>query len=135
VTVATPQQFQAGVSGGTNTIITWQVNSVTGGNDTVGRIDASGKYIAPVQVPSPPTVNVSAVSYEDPNLSVTAVTTIVAPPTVTISPTSATLTAGSANTKTFTATVTGAATTNVDWKVNNVLGGNSTLGTISAAGV
>jgi hypothetical protein len=135
VTVATPQQFQAGVSGGTNTIITWQVNSVTGGNDTVGRIDASGKYIAPVQVPSPPTVNVSAVSYEDPQLSVTAVTTIVAPPTVTISPTSATLTAGSANTKTFTATVTGAATTNVDWKVNNVLGGNSTLGTISASGV
>jgi hypothetical protein len=135
VTVATPQQFQAGVSGGTNTIITWQVNSVTGGNDTVGRIDASGKYIAPVQVPSPPTVNVSAVSYEDPQLSVTAVTTIVAPPTVTISPTSATLAAGGANTKTFTATVTGAATTNVDWKVNNVLGGNSTLGTISAAGV
>jgi hypothetical protein len=135
VTVATPAQFRAGVSGGTNTIITWQVNGIPGGNDTVGRIDASGKYIAPVQVPSPANVNVAAVSYEDPKLSVTAVTTIVAPPTVKISPKSATLTAGSANTKTFTATVTGAPTTNVDWKVNNVLGGNSTLGTITAAGV
>jgi len=135
VNVATPTQFQAGVSGGTNNIITWQVNNVPGGNDTVGRIDASGKYIAPVQVPSPATVNVAAVSYEDPKLSVTAVATIVTPPTVTISPASATLAAGSANTKTFTATVTGAPTTNVDWKVNNVLGGNDTVGTITAAGV
>jgi hypothetical protein len=135
VTVATATQFQAGVTGGTNTIVTWQVNSVPGGNDTVGRIDASGKYIAPVQVPSPPTVNVAAVSYEDPKLSVTSVATINAPPTVTISPTSATLTAGGANTKTFTATVTGATTTNVNWLVNGALGGNATVGTISAAGV
>src|ERR1700730_5213697 len=121
VTVATPQQFQAGVSGGTNTIIKWQVNGVAGGNDTVGRIDASGKYIAPVQVPSPATVNVAAVSYEDPNLSVTAVTTITAAPTVTISPTSASLTSGGANTKTFTATVTGATDTNVNWMGNGTL--------------
>ena len=135
VTVATATQFQAGVTGGTNTIVTWQVNSVPGGNDTVGRIDASGKYIAPVQVPSPPTVNVAAVSYEDPKLSVTSVATINAPPTVTISPTSATLTAGGANTKTFTATVTGATTTNVNWLVNGALGGNATVGTISAAGI
>jgi hypothetical protein len=135
VTVATATQFQAGVTGGTNTIVTWQVNSVPGGNDTVGRIDASGKYIAPVQVPSPPTVNVAAVSYEDPKLSVTSVATINAPPSVTISPTSATLSAGGANSKTFTATVTGATTTNVNWLVNGALGGNATVGTISAAGV
>ena len=134
--MATPTQFQHGVTGGTNTLVTWQVNSVPGGNDTVGRIDASGKYIAPIQVPSPPTVNVAAVSYEDPKLSVTSVVTIVAPPTVTVSPTSATLTAGGANTKTFTATVTGATTTNtVDWLVNGTLGGSATVGTISAAGV
>jgi hypothetical protein len=135
VTVATPQQFFAAVSGGTNGIKTWQVNGVPGGNDTVGRIDASGKYIAPVQVPSPATVMVAAVSYEDPKLSVTSTTTIVAPPTVTISPTAWTLASGSANTKTFMATVTGGTTTNVNWEVNNVLGGNSTFGTISAAGV
>jgi hypothetical protein len=135
VTVATPTQFQAGVAGGTNSIVTWQVNGIAGGNDTVGRIDASGKYIAPIQVPSPATVNVAAVSYEDPKLSVTSVATIVAPPTVTISPTSATLTAGAANTKTFTATVTGAPTTLVDWQVNGILGGNATFGTISAGGV
>ena len=135
VTVATPAQFSAGVSGGTNSIVTWQVNGVAGGNDMVGRIDASGKYIAPIQVPSPATVKVAAVSYEEPKLSVTSVATIVAPPLVTVSPTSWTLTSGAANTKTFTSTVTGAATTNVDWQVNGVLGGNPMFGTISAAGV
>jgi hypothetical protein len=135
VIVATSTQFQAAVSGGTNSIITWQVNGVAGGNDTVGRIDASGKYIAPIALPSPVTVNVAAVSYEDPKLSVAAVATIVAPPKVTISPTSLTVAAGAANTKTFTATVTGAPTTNVDWQVNGILGGNATFGTISAGGV
>jgi hypothetical protein len=45
------------------------------------------------------------------------------------------VTSGAANTQAFTATVTGATTTNVDWFVNGVLGGNSTSGTISAAGV
>lgn len=133
--MATSAQFQAGVSGGTNTIVTWQVNGIPGGNDTVGRIDTSGKYIAPVQVPSPPTVNVAAVSYEDPKLSVTAVTTITAAPMVTISPTSVTLTSGGANTKTFVGTVTGAPTTNVNWLVNGTLGGDPKFGTISAAGV
>jgi hypothetical protein len=133
--VATPAQFQAFVSGGTNSIVTWQVNGVASGNDTVGRIDASGKYIAPITLPSPATVKVTAVSYEDAKLSVSADTTIVSPPVVTVSPTSWTLISGGANTKTFTSTVTGAATTNVDWQVNGVLGGNAKFGTISAAGV
>src|SRR6266853_1704856 len=135
VTVATPAQFNGSVSGGTNSIVNYQVNGVAGGNDTVGRIDNSGKYIAPITVPSPATVKVTAVSYEDAKLSVSSVATIVAPPLVTVSPTSWTLTSGAANTKTFTSTVTGAATTNVDWQVNGVLGGNPMFGTISAAGV
>jgi hypothetical protein len=105
----------------------------------VGRIDASGKYIAPISVPPTTTVNVIAVSYEDPILSVTSVATIVPPPTVTISPTCTstpcTLTSGSANQLTFTGTVTGAPTTLVDWQVNGILGGNATFGTITAAGV
>jgi hypothetical protein len=141
VTVAAPTQFQAGVSGGTNSIVKWQVNGIAGGNDMVGRIDASGKYIAPINVPSPATVNVAAVSYEDPKLSVTSVVTIIPLPTVTISPTCTPtpcmLTSGTANTMTFTATVTGATTNNnsVFWLVNGVLAGNPTFGTITAAGV
>ena len=135
VTVATPTQFLVGVSGGTNNIVTWKVNDITGGNDTVGRIDSNGLYRAPATVPSPATVKVSAVSFEDPKLSATAATTILPPPQVTISPTSGTLASGTANTKTFTATVTGAPTSNVNWQVNGVLGGNASFGTIDSNGV
>jgi hypothetical protein len=137
--VETTTRFFANVSGGTNSIVTWQVNSVTGGNDMVGRIDSNGIYRAPAMVPSPAIVNVGAVSFEDQKLSATSATTILPPPTVAISPTCmltpCVVTSGAANTQAFTATVTGATTTNADWFVNGVLGGNSTSGTISAAGV
>ena len=108
--VVTSTQITAAVSGGTNTVVTWQVNSITGGNDTIGTIDSSGVYYAPATVPSPATVNVTAVSYEDPILSATLTVTILPAPTVAISPTSWTMTAGAANTETFTSTVTGATT-------------------------
>jgi hypothetical protein len=138
VIVATPTQFQKAISGGTSGLVTWQVNGVANGNDTVGKIDSTGKYIAPSALPSPATVTVAVVSSEDPKLSVTSVVTILPPPLVKISPTTAdspTLTSGTANTKTFTATVTGAPTTNVDWQVNGVLGGNAAFGTIDSTGV
>jgi hypothetical protein len=132
-------QFFANVSGGTNSKVNFQVNGMTGGNDTVGSIDSNGFYRAPATVPSPAIVNVGAVSYEDEKLSATSVTTILPPPTVTISPTCTTtpctVTSGTANTLAFTATVTGAMTTNADWFVNGVSGGNSASGTISATGV
>ena len=139
--VVTSTQIFAFVSGGTNSVITWQVNSINGGNETFGTIDSHGVYYSPATVPSPATVNVTAVSYEEPKLSATMTVTILPAPTVTISPTSWTMTAGTANTKTFTATVTGATTstglvsTDVDWYVNGVLGGNATFGTINSHGV
>jgi len=53
--------------------------------------------------------------------------------TVTITPTSASLTAG--QTADFTATVTGTKNMAVTWEVNGVTGGSSNYGTISASGV
>ena len=52
--------------------------------------------------------------------------------TVAVAPTSASVRAGS--TQTFTATVTGTTNTSVTWQVNNIAGGNSTIGTIDASG-
>lgn len=52
---------------------------------------------------------------------------VVAPITVTISPTSANVTVGS--TRQFTSN------TSVTWRVNGIIGGNSTIGTITAAGL
>jgi len=46
------QQFQATVSGTSNTAVTWEVNSVVGGSSATGTISASGLYTAPPVMPS-----------------------------------------------------------------------------------
>ena len=118
------------------------MNGVAKGNSTVGLIDANGLYTAPTIVPSGGTVNVVAVSFEDPALSATATVTITPAPTVAITaPTTAvTVTSGTANTVAFSATETGGTTNKILWEVGpvggiGILGGNSTFGTISANGV
>jgi hypothetical protein len=119
--------------------VTWQVNGTAGGNDTVGRIDSNGVYHSPATVPSSGTVSVTAVSYDEPTLSAPSTVTIIPAPTVTIAPTTWTMASGTANTKTFTSTVTGTTTSKVDWSVGNALGsvpgGNATFGTIDSNGV
>jgi hypothetical protein len=59
---------------------------------------------------------------------------VASPVTVSVSPASASLQVGMAA-QAFTATVTDTTNTAVNWQVNQVPGGNATLGTISAAGV
>jgi hypothetical protein len=142
VNVVTTQQFLDSITGGTNSVTIWKVNNVTGGNDTIGRIDSNGLYHAPVIVPSPTTVSVTAFSFEDQNVSATSTVTITPAPVVTITSPSAPVTvpSGSANTVTFSATETGGSTNIVFWYVGavgglGVLGGNATLGAISASGV
>lgn len=53
--------------------------------------------------------------------------------TIAISPTSATVAAGT--TQQFSASVSGTSNTAVTWQVNNTTGGNSTVGTITTAGL
>ena len=142
VNVVTTQQFLDAIQGGTNSVAIWQVNGMTGGNDTVGRIDSNGLYHAPATVPSPATVTVAAVSFEDQKVSATSTVTITPAPVVAITSPSApvTVSSGAANTVTFSATETGGTTNTILWYVGpvgglGVLGGNATLGTISASGV
>jgi hypothetical protein len=59
---------------------------------------------------------------------------VASPVAVSVSPAHASLQVGMA-TQAFTAAVTDTTNTAVSWEVNNVPGGNSTLGTISASGV
>ena len=135
VTAGGTQQFTATVQNASNTAVTWQVNGVTGGSATMGTISSSGLYTAPATVPSPAAVTVKAVSQADPTKSASAQVTITAVPvvSVTVSPTSATVTAG--GTQQFTATVRNTSNTAVTWQVNGVTGGNATMGTISSSGL
>ncbi len=142
VNVVSTLQFQDAIQGGTNSVTIWKVNNITGGNDTIGRIDSNGLYHAPTTIPSPAAVSVVAVSFEDQNVFATSTVTITPAPTVQITSPSApvTLTAGAANTVSFSATEIGGTSGIILWYVGpvgglGVLGGNATLGTITASGV
>jgi hypothetical protein len=120
------QQFTSTVSGASNTMVTWTT--------TAGSITSTGLYTAPATLPNPPTATVKATSVADPTVSATATINLTQPAaTVTLNPTTASVTAGA--TRQFTATVQNNANQSVTWSVNNLAGGNATLGTISATGL
>jgi hypothetical protein len=88
ITLATmaTQSFTAAVTGSGNTAVTWQVNSINGGNSTNGLVSTTvfgtaneALYLAPSAVPSPASVSVTAISQADPTKSATATVTIQLP--------------------------------------------------------
>ena len=125
-------QFSATVTNAQNTAVTWSVNQTAGGNSTLGTIDKNGLYTAPATLPSPATVTVTATSAQDSTKSASTTVTLLPAVTVTVAPATATIAPGA--TQAFTATVTGDTNQTVTWSVNDVAGGNSTVGTIDASG-
>ncbi|MGH9467215.1 MAG: hypothetical protein ACRD1Y_07655 [Terriglobales bacterium] len=125
--------FTPSVTGTTNENVTWTVDGNAGGNATVGTITAAGVYTAPVSVPSPAQVTVTATSVADTSKTANATVTVEPPTGITVSPATAQVPLGA--TQPFTANVTNATNTAVNWAVNGAAGGNSTYGTISNSGV
>ena len=74
----TQQQFNASVANTSDTAVTWQVNGVTGGNATVGTISSSGLYTAPLVIPNPASVTITAFITDNPSISGSAIATITA---------------------------------------------------------
>jgi hypothetical protein len=129
-------QFTATVVTPLPTTITWNVNGILGGNSTLGTVNSSGLYVAPAVVPSPATVTVAAVSSAETSPSGSAIVTITTPvvnAVVAVAPTNASVPAGT--TVQFSSTVTGTTNSVVAWYVDGVLGGNSTVGTLSSTGL
>ncbi|MGD1101893.1 MAG: DUF3443 family protein, partial [Terriglobia bacterium] len=129
-------QFTAKIVSPTSTTVTWSVNSILGGNSTLGTINSSGLYTAPASVPNPATVTIKATSPAETNPSGSAIVTITTAAVnavVAVAPTDSSTPAATA--VQFTATVTGTTNTAVTWSVNGVAGGNSTVGAISASGL
>ena len=132
----------------TTTTVTWYVNGVAGGNTSVGTIGTStlddqvGIYTAPATVPTTNNgqVNITATTPQVPgsttntNLitSNTAIATVGIGTGLSVSPLTATVSAGGA--QPFTAILNNVATTQgITWTVSSPLGGN--IGTISPTGV
>jgi hypothetical protein len=128
------QQFTATVSGTSNTAVSWSVNGTPGGISAVGTISSSGLYTAPATMPSSP-VTVTATSMLQSTARGSATVSLTAPPpiSVSISPTSASVEVRQS--QQFGAQVYGTTNTAVNWLVSGVVGGNSSLGTISSTGL
>jgi hypothetical protein len=142
--------FTASVSGSANTNVTWQVGGVAGGNASVGQIcvvasnpcvvvttapAGSVEYLAPASVPSPNPVTLSAVSVANPSQTASAQITVLAHIVVSVSPPSATLAPGGA--QSFVASVLGTDNQSVTWNATGVAcaGVGSPCGGITSAGV
>lgn len=73
------QQFTALEAASPTDDITWAVNGIQGGNATVGTISATGLYVAPATIPSPPTATVTATLQDDATTTASAVVTLLEP--------------------------------------------------------
>lgn len=100
-----------------NTSVNWEVNSIVGGNATVGTIDVNGDYTAPTTVPVPNIVTVTAVSQADTTATASASVTIDSGIRATVTPT--TVNMGTNETYIFSATVSGTllSASQVTWSV------------------
>jgi hypothetical protein len=122
--------------------VTWRVNGIPGGNATYGTITPqpgadSAVYVSPSVPPVQNPVIVSAIPSAAPKIAATAPVDITPPSpanvTVVVTPSSSFLEVGQK--LGFSAAVTGAGENqDVTWYVNDVLGGNATVGTIINTG-
>jgi len=112
--------------------LSWTTGGVAGGNAVMGTVSGTGLYTAPGTLPNPAQVTLVATSTSTPSVSGSTMLTVVGV-TVTVSPTTAQVPGGA--TQQFTATVTGPTNTSVTWSAGGVVGGNSTVGTISTTGL
>jgi hypothetical protein len=124
------EQFAAVVTSLSNTAVNWLVDNVTGGNSTVGTITSSGLYTAP---PYTGTHIIKAVSQSSGSISGTSTITITSTPTFEIYPFVASIPVNGQ--QTFQAQQCLVPDTTVSYTVDNIAGGNSTVGTVSNSGV
>ena len=143
VSLGSTQAFAASVIGASDTTVSWDVDAIAGGNANVGTIEteAGGKavYTAPQQLPSPPTVIVTAISNAVPAAQRSIQVNLIPAQKVIVSISADPCTNTSAvpinSSATFIPSVTGLNNQDVTWQVNQITGGNSTVGTITPAGV
>jgi hypothetical protein len=96
--------FTTNVTNTSDTGVTWSVNGVPGGNNTVGTIAASGVYTAPADLPVPATVQVTATSQADATKFGSTDLTIQSDISIGLAPSSAKVELGA--TRAFHATIT-----------------------------
>ncbi|MGI8772229.1 MAG: choice-of-anchor D domain-containing protein [Acidobacteriaceae bacterium] len=125
------QQFSATVSGTTNTAVSWGVDAVPGGSPATGTITPAGLYTAPATAGSH---YIRAVS-QDPSQAVgSTLLQVTGTPLFTIYPFASSLSPGGQ--QSFQAQLCHVPeSAAVTWTVDNIPGGNATVGTVTSQGV
>ncbi|HWF12462.1 MAG TPA: hypothetical protein VG272_01910, partial [Candidatus Acidoferrales bacterium] len=130
------QTFVATVSNTANTDVIWTANGISGGNATVGTINAGGTYTAPGIILTPPSVNLMATSAADPSKSANA--TINLTDTFLLSIAGAT-SVNAGTSATYAATLTPAVNSNpsrvISWSITGTGCAANSCGAITQAGV
>jgi len=126
------EQFAAIVTSESNTAVNWLVDNVAGGNSTVGTITANGLYTAP---PYSGSHIVKAVSQASSSVSGTSAISVTASPTFEIYPFVSSIPTGGQQTFQAQQCLVPDTGPNVTYTVDNIAGGNASVGTITNSGV
>ena len=127
------QAFTATVLNATDTAVAWSVNGVRGGTSATGMITTAGVYTAPVDLPVPAAVQVTATSHADPAKFASANLAIASDISLTITPPSASVELGANQQFHAQVSSSGHPNTSVRWSMNGAAC-PSACGTVDASG-
>lgn len=130
-------QFSAMVQNTASSAVTWQVNTIPGGNSALGTIDISGFYSAPPAVPNPATVTVTAVLQSDSSKTGSSSVTILGLSSIQgpliLSPALSSVT--TMQTLQLQVLTAGVSNSLVNWSVDGIANGSAANGIIAASGL
>ena len=108
----------ATVTNTTDTAVSWSVNGAPGGNATLGTITSGGVYTAPADLPSPPTVQITATSHADSTKSGIGTLAITSDITLSLTPNTPSVELGATQTFQTTVTSSGHPDTSIRWSLS-----------------
>lgn len=130
----TPQQtyqFSAIVTGTPNTAVTWYVNAFPGGNSSIGTITNTGLFTAPA---NPQTSTIKALSQAMPSVAGRTAASITTNPGFGIYPYTSSI--PPSGQQKFQPQICQVPDTGpISWTVDNIAGGNATVGTVTSDGI
>ena len=125
------EQFTAQVLNTSNTAVTWYVDGTLNGTGSAGTISAGGLYTAPGATG---THTIKALSQASTTASASTTVSVTSTPSFSIYPYTASIPTGGE--QTFQAQICGVPDThNLSYSVDGIVGGNATVGTVTANGL
>jgi hypothetical protein len=123
----------ATVTNTTDTAVNWSVSGVPGGNAALGTITSSGVYTAPIDLPSPATLQITATSHADSTKSASSTLAVTSDIRLTLTPNPASVELGASQAFQATVTSSGHPDTALRWSLSGPAC-TTGCGTVDASG-